>query len=123
MDRKKKLNWVNQIEKFSLEERHYHDSILEICEVYDDELEVDLFIREDPDCWEIYVIFGFMTGIIKTSKDKEAALREEIKKAFVEEYSKNKEPSEEFVDEFEKRFNFERFILNKYKRKYNSFYN
>ena len=109
MGRKKKSNpeWISRIDYFSLEDRHYKDSFLEICEVYDDKVEVDLFSREDPNDWEIYIIFGYMTGLVKTSKDKEAKKREEIKKALIEEYKKNESPSDEFVKKFEKEFNFE----------------
>ena len=88
------MNWENVTEFFSENERNYNGKYLEICEVYDDKLEVSLFSSKDSQ-HEIYMSFGIFYGIIYVEKETEYSLRQEIKKALVEEYSGKKEPTNE----------------------------
>lgn len=102
MSRKKK-EWRNVTDCFTEDQRHYNGKYLEIDEVYDEVVEVSLFSSETG-LYEIYISFGNMVGIIYAEKEKAYDMREEIKKAFEEEYKKNKEPSGKFVDEIDEKY-------------------
>lgn len=94
--------WKNVTDSFSEEQRHYKNTYMEICEVYDEVVEVSLFSsRTDP--YEIYFSYGYMYGIIYVEKEDADAKREEIKKELQAEYRKNREPSDEFADSFTKK--------------------
>ncbi len=93
------MEWRNVTETFTEEQRHYNGTYLEICEVYDEKLEVSLFSAEDKP-YEIYVSFGRMYGIVYASQEVAAVLREDIKQVLLEEYEQHEEPTSEFIDEF-----------------------
>lgn len=94
--------WKNVTDSFSEEQRHYKNTYMEICEVYDEVVEVSLFSsRTDP--YEIYFSYGYMYGIIYVEKEDADAKREEIKKELQAEYRKSREPSDEFVNSFAKK--------------------
>ena len=94
--------WKNVTDSFSEEQRHYKNTYMEICEVYDEVVEVSLFSsRTDP--YEIYFSYGYMYGIIYVEKEDADAKREEIKKELQAEYRKSREPSDEFVNSFTKK--------------------
>ena len=94
--------WKNVTDSFSEEQRHYKNTYMEICEVFDEAVEVSLFSsRTDP--YEIYFSYGYMYGIIYVEKEDADAKREEIKKELQAEYGKSREPSDEFADSFTKK--------------------
>ena len=97
------MNWENVTEFFAEDERTYNGKYLEICEVYDDKLEVSLFSSKDSQ-FEIYLSFGIFYGIIYVEKETEYSLRQEIKKALVEEYSGKKEPTGDFINAFAEKY-------------------
>ena len=97
------MKWKNVTDAFTESERHYSSTYLEICEVYDDKLEISLFSSQEG-LYEIYMSFGIFYGIIYVEKEKATALRQEIKKELVEEYSTNKEPSDDFINSFAKKY-------------------
>ena len=79
MKSKNMKEWKNVTDSFSEEQRHYKNTYMEICEVYDEVVEVSLFSsRTDP--YEIYFSYGYMYGIIYVEKEDADAKREEIKK-------------------------------------------
>lgn len=91
--------WKDVTGSFSEDRRHYKDTYLEIDEVYNEEVEVSLFSRqEDP--YEIYISYGRMYGIIYVKADEADAKREEVKKELAQEYEKHKEPTREFTNSF-----------------------
>ena len=51
--------WVNVTNTFSESQRHYKNTYLEICEVFDEVVEVSLFSSADKP-YEIYFSFGIM---------------------------------------------------------------
>ena len=97
------MSWKNVTDVFSESERHYNGKYLEICEVYDNLVEVNLFSSQD-DLDEIYMSFGRFYGIVYVEREKAAALRDEIKKVLIEEYKVNKEPSGEFINSFANKY-------------------
>ena len=97
------MKWKNVTDTFSEGERHYNGKYLEICEVYDEKIEVSLFSAPDGQ-YEIYFSFGIFYGIIYVDKEKATALRQEIKAAIIEEYKANKEPTDGFIDSFAKKY-------------------
>ena len=105
------MRWRNVTNTFSERARHYNGKYLEICEVYDNIVEVSLFnaeedsdeLQENSD--EIYFSFGIFYGIIYVEREKANALRQKIKKELVEEYIKNnKEPSRDFINSFAEKY-------------------
>ena len=102
MKSKNMKEWKNVTDSFSEEQRHYKNTYMEICEVYDEVVEVSLFSsKTDP--YEIYFSYGIMYGIIYVEKEDADAKREEIKKELQAEYRKSREPSDEFVTSFVKK--------------------
>ena len=102
MKSKNMKEWKNVTDSFSEEQRHYKNTYMEICEVYDEVVEVSLFSsKTDP--YEIYFSYGIMYGIIYVEKEDADAKREEIKKELQAEYRKSREPSDEFVNSFTKK--------------------
>ena len=78
MKSKNMKEWKNVTDSFSEEQRHYKNTYMEICEVYDEVVEVSLFSsKTDP--YEIYFSYGIMYGIIYVEKEDADAKREEIK--------------------------------------------
>lgn len=104
MERKtdKRMQWRDVTETFSERQRHYKKTYLEICEVYDEEVEVSLFSSEEGP-YEIYFSYGIMYGIIYVEEGEADSKREEVKRELQEEYQKRKEPSNKFMKEFCKR--------------------
>ena len=51
--------WRNMTDTFSEERRHYSNTYLEICEVYDEAVEVSIF-SADNNQYEIYVSYGII---------------------------------------------------------------
>lgn len=94
--------WEDVTESFSEEQRHYKNTYLEICEVYDENVEVSLFSSEyEP--YEIYISYGIMSGIIYAEKEKADLIREEVKRELQLEYQNYKEPTGIFINEFSKK--------------------
>lgn len=92
-------NWRNVTNTFSEERRHYLNTYLEICEVYDEAVEVSVFSAvANP--YEIYVSYGIMYGIIYCDKEEAYEKFEEIKQVLQKDYEENKEPSDEFMRMF-----------------------
>nr|WP_300836768.1 hypothetical protein [uncultured Acetatifactor sp.] len=60
--------WVNVTDTFSESQRHYKNTYLEICEVFDEVVELRLFSSEE-DPYEIYFSFGIMYGIVYVQRD------------------------------------------------------
>lgn len=97
------MRWKDVTETFSERERHYKNTYLENCEVYNEEVEVSLFSSEDGP-YEIYFSYGRMYGIIYVEEKEANSRREEVKKELQAEYQKCKEPSGEFINEFCKKY-------------------
>lgn len=95
--------WIDVTNNFSETQRHYKKTYLEICEMFDDEVEVSLFSSvEDP--YEIYFSFGIMYEIVYAEAEEAYEKRERMKEDLVQEYLKNKEPSDEFIDSFAEKY-------------------
>ena len=95
--------WMDATNTFSDAQRHYKNTYLEICEVFDEVLEVSLFSSiEDP--YEIYFSFGIMYGIVYVKEEEAYEKREQMKADLEQEYRKNKEPSDEFINSFAKKY-------------------
>lgn len=75
------MKWENKTETFTEEQRHYRNTYLEICEVYDNTVEVNLFSAVDQ-LYEIYVSYGRMYGIVYAEKEEAYLLRERIKHSY-----------------------------------------
>ena len=67
--------WVNVTDSFSESQRHYKNTYLEICEVFDEVVEVSLFSSE-KDPYEIYFSFGIMYGIVYAGEGEAYEKRE-----------------------------------------------
>jgi len=91
--------WKNVTKTFSEAQRHYRNTYLEICEVYDELLEVSIFSSK-VESYEIYFSFGIMYGIIYAEKENAVSKYEEVKKELEMEYNQHKEPSSNFINEF-----------------------
>lgn len=92
-------NCRNVTNTFSEERRHYSNTYLEICEVYDEAVEVSVFSAvANP--YEIYVSYGIMYGIIYCDKEEAYEKFEEINQVLQKDYEENKEPSDEFMRMF-----------------------
>lgn len=92
-------NWRNVTNTFSEERRHYLNTYLEICEVYDDAVEVSIF-SSDSSPYEIYVSYGIMYGIVYCDKEAVYKKFEEIKQVLQKDYEENKEPTGDFIRTF-----------------------
>lgn len=95
--------WVDVTNTFSESQRYYKNTYLEICEVFDEVVEVSLFSSED-DPYEIYFSYGKMYGIVYAEKENAYEKREQMKADLEKEYRKSKEPSNEFIDGFVKKY-------------------
>lgn len=91
--------WEDVTKTFSEEKRHYKDTYMEICEVYDGIVEVSLFSSENEP-YEIYFSYGKFYGIIYAEAEEADAKREEVKTELAQEYQKRKEPTGKFINEF-----------------------
>lgn len=96
-------DWKDVTNTFSEERRHYSGTYLEICEVYDDALEVSVFSAVDNP-YEIYVSYGIMYGIIYCREEEAYEKFEEIKQVLEKAYKENKEPSDEFIKTFVEKY-------------------
>lgn len=92
-------NWRNVTDTFSEERRYYSNTYLEICEVYDEAVEVSVFSAAHSP-YEIYVSYGIMYGIIYCDKEDAYDKFEEVKQFLQKDYEENKEPSNEFIRMF-----------------------
>lgn len=95
--------WINVTNTFSESQRHYKNTYLEICEVFDEVVEVSLFSSVE-NSYEIYFSFGSMYGIVYVEKENAYEKREQMKSDLEQEYHNNKEPSKGFVDSFVKKY-------------------
>lgn len=95
--------WVDVTDSFSESQRYYKNTYLEICEVFDEVVEVSLFSSEE-DPYEIYFSFGIMYGIVYAQEGEAYEKREQMKADLEQEYRKNKEPSSEFINSFVKKY-------------------
>ena len=87
------LKWNDYTDRFHEYERFWRGRYLELCEVAEEEIELNLYSWEDDD-WEIYVSYGIMYGISYAPAEKAAAQREQMKEEIEEEYEKHgKNPS------------------------------
>jgi len=97
-------SWRNVTETFSDEHRHYKSLYLEVCEVYDEILEVSLF-SSAVDSYEIYFSYGRFHGIIYVEQEEATSKYEAVKKELELEYRQHKEPTTEFINEFAEKHN------------------
>ena len=95
-------SWKNVTNTFSEKRRHYRNTYLEICEVYDEAVEVSVFSSESQP-YEIYVSYG----VIYSNAEDAYAKLEEIKKVLEKEYKENKEPTDEFIEAFAEKYQLE----------------
>ena len=91
--------WNNVTGTFSDKQRHYKNMYLEICEVYDEILEVSLF-SSIVDSYEIYFSYGEFYGIIYVEKENAVEKYEAVKNELELEYRQHKKPTEAFTNEF-----------------------
>jgi len=91
--------WKNVTKTFSDKQRHYKDMYLEICEVYDEILEVSLF-SSIVDSYEIYFSYGIFYGIIYVEKEDAVEKYEEVRSELEQEYRQHKDPTSTFINEF-----------------------
>ena len=91
--------WRNVTETFSNKQRHYKNMYLEICEVYDEILEVSLF-SSIVDSYEIYFSYGIFYGIIYIEKENAVEKYETVKNELELEYRQHKDPTATFINEF-----------------------
>lgn len=100
------MKWEDKTDTF--DNRQWKDRYLEICEVLDDQIEVNLYSTEDIDNYEIYVSYGIMYGIVYVHKDKAWSLREEIKDLLYNDYITNgysdDMPTDEFIQNFYEKY-------------------
>lgn len=99
-------SWKNVTNTFSEKRRHYRNTYLEICEVYDEAVEVSVFSSESQP-YEIYVSYGRMYGVIYSNAEDAYAKLEEIKKVLEKEYKENKELTDEFIETFAEKYQLE----------------
>lgn len=99
-------SWKNVTNTFSEKRRHYLNTYLEICEVYDEAVEVSVFSAESQP-YEIYVSYGRMHGIIYSNAEEAYDKFEEIKGVLEEAYKENREPSGEFIEAFAQKYQLE----------------
>ena len=99
-------SWKNVTNTFSEKRRHYRNTYLEICEAYDEAVEVSVFSSESQP-YEIYVSYGRMYGVIYSNAEDAYAKLEEIKKVLEKEYKENKEPTDEFIEAFAEKYQLE----------------
>lgn len=95
--------WVDVTNTFSERQRHYKTTYLEICEVFDEMVEVSLFSSENAS-FEIYFSFGIMYGIIYVEKENAYERREQMKFDLEQEYRKNGKPTNEFISSFTEKY-------------------
>ena len=101
------LKWNDYTDRFHEYERFWRGRYLELCEVAEEEIELNLYSCEDDD-WEIYVSYGIMYGISYAPAEKAAAQREQMKEEIEEEYEKHgKNPSKEFISRFSETYRLE----------------
>ncbi|WP_373217780.1 hypothetical protein [Ruminococcus sp. 5_1_39BFAA] len=97
------MKWENVTHTFTEEQRHYKETYLEICEVYDGAVEVSLFSAVGAP-YELYLSYGRMYGIVYVEKENADIKREEIKKELEQEYQRCKEPTGEFINDFAEKY-------------------
>ena len=95
-------SWRNVTGTFSEDQRHYKDVYLEICEVYDEIVEVSLFSAIDG-LYEIYFSYGRFYGIIYVEKENATKKHETVKNELELEYRQHKDPTATFINEFAKK--------------------
>lgn len=91
--------WVDATQEFSEEERHYNNTYLEICEVYDEQMEVSLFSSSIKP-YEIYFKYDIFYGIIYTDAENGLKLKDKVKQELEKEYNQNEKVTDEFIDYF-----------------------
>ncbi len=92
-------DWVDVTDTFSEERRHYCGTYLEICEVYDDTVEVSVFSATDKP-YEIYFSDVRFYGIVYADADVAYEIRDKMKAELQEDYDKNHKPSGDFINYF-----------------------
>jgi len=92
-------SWNNVTGTFSDKQRRYKNMYLEICEVYDEKLEVSLF-SSIVDLYEIYFSYGKFYGIIYVEKKNATEKYETVKNELELEYCQHKDPTTTFINEF-----------------------
>lgn len=93
------IKWQDVTNTFSEKERHYLNTYLELCEVYDETIEISVFSAVDSP-YEIYISYGKMYGIVYCEKENVYEKFKEIKQVLENDYKKNTEPSNEFINTF-----------------------
>lgn len=88
--------WTDVTDTFSEEQRHYKDTYLEIDELYNMDVEISLFSRQDGP-YEICIWYGLMYGIVYAEAEKAVEVRERIKKDIEKVYDGPEDPTEEFI--------------------------
>lgn len=97
------MMWKNVTDTFSEESRYYKNTYMEICEVYDQTVEVSVFSSEEKP-YEIYVSYGRMYGIVYSDKESAYEKFEQIKGDLEKECDKHKEPTGEFINIFAEKY-------------------
>ena len=101
------MKWIDKTNTFK--ERNYKDKYLKICEVLDDNIEVNLYSCPDINKYEMYVNYGVMYGIVYVHKNDAEKLREEIKDVIYKDYKENgysnDMPTDEFINNFANKYN------------------
>lgn len=92
------MKWEDKTDTFT-----EGNTYLEICQVYDNAIEVSLFSAVDQP-YEIYVSYGSMYGCVYADKQDVSQIREKIKHDLEKEYQMNKEPTEEFMNTFVEKY-------------------
>lgn len=97
------MMWRNVTDTFAKESRYYKNTYMEICEVYDEAVEVSVFSAVDQP-YEIYVSYGIMYGIVYSDKESAYEKFEQIKEDLEKAYKEHKEPTDEFINEFAEKY-------------------
>jgi len=91
--------WVDVTNTFSDKSRYYKNLFLEICEVYDNVVELSLFTStEEP--YEIYFSYDIFYGIVYVEATTAHEKFSEMKKELEIEYRKNKKATNKFINNF-----------------------
>lgn len=94
-----KVIWKDKTYSFTEKQRHFKNKYLEICNVFDERVEVNLYSSDEE--YEIYVNYGKMFGISYVSEEEAYERFEMIKEDIEKEIEKNGfDPSRDFVNEF-----------------------
>ena len=98
------MQWEDKTSTFTEEQKHFSNTYLLKCNVLDDNIEVNIYEKEDGN-YEFYVSYGKMYGIIPFSGDDPYEKAEEIMDVIFQDHLNNKVPSSDFINTFAKEYN------------------